>query len=232
MRNQAEIIYQKSSPGSFENFCSDNETKSLLSNINKSTIKCFSDSDSWVVAVKVNVKKTNIYYCSDSNVSEEIDETQYNSITGANTLCLDNKEMKNNLEQVIQNDSIKTFTVNGLFQFKYDSTATVKNNMYGSGVDVYTVYKDGEVSETVKLFKPKLTSFEEYCGPGIEVKQMTINYKEVSYCDSKAEPSRTFFYTRGDRTLKVMCQGTNGKVCSYIIPESVVVYIDPVQGIE
>ena len=131
-----------------------------------------------------------------------------------------------------QNDSIKTFTVNGLFQFKYDSTATVKNNMYGSGVDVYTVYKDGEVSETIKLFKPKLTSFEEYCGPGIEVKQMTINYKDVSYCDSKAEPSRTFFYTRGDRTLKVMCQGTNGKVCSYIIPESVVVYIDPVQGIE
>lgn len=96
MRSQAEIIYQKSSPGSFENFCSDNETKSLLSNINKSTIKCFSDSDSWVVAVKVNVKKANIYYCSDSNVSEEINEIQYNTITNADTLCLGSSKVNSN----------------------------------------------------------------------------------------------------------------------------------------
>ncbi len=87
MRNQAEFVFQKNSPESFENLCSDNETKLLLSNIKKSTIKCFSDSDSWVVAVNVNVKKTSSYYCSDSNISKEINEAQYNSIKNADTLC-------------------------------------------------------------------------------------------------------------------------------------------------
>jgi hypothetical protein len=96
MRDQAEIIYQRSFSGSFENLCSDYETKSLLSNIKKSTIKCFSDSDSWVVAVNVNVKKTNTYYCSDSNVSEEINETQYNTIINADTLCLGSSKVNNN----------------------------------------------------------------------------------------------------------------------------------------
>ncbi len=114
MRSQAEIIYQKSSPGSYENLCSDNETKSLLSNIKKITIKCFSDSDSWVVAVNVNVKKTSSYYCSDSNISEEINEAQYNSIMGADTLC--GKNDRNTIDTqpvpVVENDANNSCKMN------------------------------------------------------------------------------------------------------------------------
>ena len=49
-----------------------------------------------MVAVNVNVKKTNTYYCSDSNVSEEINETQYNTIINADTLCLGSSKVNNN----------------------------------------------------------------------------------------------------------------------------------------
>lgn len=118
------------------------------------------------------------------------------------------------------NDNLKTYTANG-FSFQYDKSATVKVESYGSGAVFYNVFKVEEVNEQIRLYDTQITSYESFCGKNIEIHTTTIQGKSFVYCDSKAEPARTYFYTKDNKTLIIMTQGTNGKTYSYIIPESV-----------
>ncbi|HQV65026.1 MAG TPA: hypothetical protein PKZ56_02255 [Candidatus Paceibacterota bacterium] len=138
-----------------------------------------------------------------------------------------------NIEEnkVVTDPQTKTTTVsaktspykaNG-FAFQYDSTAEVKVESYGSGALFYSVSPaEGEgVNETIRLYNEKFASYEAFCGRNIETHQLVVEGKTFTYCDSKAEPARTYFYENRGNTIVIQTQGTNGKPYSYIIPESV-----------
>ena len=119
-------------------------------------------------------------------------------------------------------ESLKTspYKANG-FAFQYDSTAEVKVESYGSGALFYSVSKAEGVNETIRLYNEKFASYEAFCGRNIETHQLIVEGKTFTYCDSKAEPARTYFYEKRGNTIVIQTQGTNGKPYSYIIPESV-----------
>jgi hypothetical protein len=113
MRNQAEFVFQKNSPGSYENLCSEDGTKSLLSRLDKKSLKCFGDFDSWIVVSNLKDNNSQRYYCSDSKgISQEINEIQYQDIKDANTLCLGGQETENDSDLDIDLIKKNTFICN------------------------------------------------------------------------------------------------------------------------
>lgn len=118
-----------------------------------------------------------------------------------------------------QNSVMTTYSAVG-FSFKYDSSATVGITT-NAGQTLYWVQKEGEVSELIKLVNTSELDPSESCGD-IETLTTTINGKDFKYCNSRAEPSTTYFYTEGNKTLVIVTQGTRrGYNYSYIDPGSV-----------
>ncbi|MDB4984708.1 MAG: hypothetical protein JWM20_887 [Patescibacteria group bacterium] len=107
------------------------------------------------------------------------------------------------------------------FSFQYDKDATVEVQSYSSGSLFYNVFKVGGVMEWTRLFNEKITSYESFCGPGNPTHTFIANNKTFTYCDSRGEPGRTYFYEKNGKTVMISTQGTNGKAYSNIIPESV-----------
>ncbi|MFA7201657.1 MAG: PKD domain-containing protein [Candidatus Paceibacterota bacterium] len=114
------------------------------------------------------------------------------------------------------NPSIKTYKAND-FSFQYDGSATVELKTDESGVGVYYgVYKTGGVFESIRLIHGSVTSY--HCD---KPNTVVLKEKKFLYCKSTGEPATTYWYGKGDKTLIIDVQGSNGKPYSYIIPESV-----------
>lgn len=124
--------------------------------------------------------------------------------------------------QIKENNKQTTLYQGDGFTFQYDSSATVKMESYGSGASFYDVFKTEEVNEQIRLFDEEISSFESFCGKDIEIHTTTIQAKTFTYCDSKAEPARTYFYIAKGKTIVINTQSNgSSKSYSYIIPESV-----------
>ncbi len=107
----------------------------------------------------------------------------------------------------------------GSFSFNYKSSAIV-NVLTNAGQTIYQVSKVEEVSEMIKIVNTSEFNIIEYCSD-LPVLTTTINGKTFRYCQSEAEPATTYIYTKGDKTLVLMSQGTSGSSYSYIDPGSV-----------
>jgi uncharacterized protein YxeA len=139
------------------------------------------------------------------------------NISETNTNQSNNEQ---NIPKEVSSNNLKTYNADG-FSFQYDSSALVKVESYGSGALFYDVYKVEGVGEQIRLHTEKIDSFESFCGKNIETHQIVIAEKKFTYCDSKADPSRTYFYIKNGKTLVIITSGSNGKPYSYIVPESV-----------
>lgn len=117
-------------------------------------------------------------------------------------------------------DDLLTENADG-YSFKYDKTATVETQTNDSGTVFYNVYKVGGVIESIRLFDSIITNFEAFCGKKINTYTITLQGKKFTYCDSKAEPARTYFYSKNGRTIVLNTQGTSENIYSYIVPESI-----------
>ncbi len=106
----------------------------------------------------------------------------------------------------------------GTFSFKYKPSATV-DILTNAGQTIYQVSKVEEVSEMIKIVNTSEFNIAEHCGD-LPVLTTTINGKTFRYCQSEAEPATTYVYTKGDKTLVLMTQGSIGSSYSYIDPGS------------
>ncbi len=118
-----------------------------------------------------------------------------------------------------QSKELKTVKADG-YSFQYDSSATIETKTSAQGT-FYHVYKNEEVSEDIWLQDNVVANFESLCGKNIETHTTTLGGKLFTYCESKADPSTVYFYTKNGKTLVLITQGTNGKPYSYVVPESV-----------
>ncbi len=100
------------------------------------------------------------------------------------------------------------------FSFRYDKLASVSVEGAGTYAPLYTVSKpdDGGAADFVSFFPNGMPSLSEYnpCGE-MTIKSMTIGNKLFSYCDSKAEPMRTYIYKDGDKAMTVSVNMVGGK---------------------
>jgi hypothetical protein len=110
-------------------------------------------------------------------------------------------------------DGTKLYRGEG-FSFRHDKLASVRVEGAGTYAPLYTISRsdDGGAADHLSFFPAGMPSLSEYnpCGE-MEVKSMTIGDKLFSYCDSKAEPMRTYIYKDGEKALMINVNMTGDK---------------------
>lgn len=122
----------------------------------------------------------------------------------------------------IGNEGTSTYSAPG-FSFKYASKAMIDQVTTSLGENMYLVSKPEDVGESIKLVNTSALKKNDYCGD-MDIKPTIMNGKNFTYCISAGEPATTYFYAKGDKTLVISVQGTNGLPYTHIVPGSVEIF--------